>query len=331
MNTKKQIRRGTICGVLCYILWGSFPLYWKLLANVNPLEIIAHRIIWCFVFTVILCAILRQDFLKLMRDGRAIRFLFPAAILITINWGTYIYAVEVDRILETAIGYYINPLVSIVLGLIVFKERLTPMQMAAVALCVIGIGYFTISYESFPTFAIVLALSFGIYGAIKKKAGYPAIEALAVENMLMLLPAIILVVVLANVTGSHGFLAATPEGVDVRTTLLLVGGGVVTAIPLILFAKAANSIPLTLLGFIQYISPTIAMLLGVFVNGEPFTLAHGVCFGCIWCGLVLVAIDALLASRRVTPGKPDLLEAEQLVYDRQTASVDALTEVAQDR
>ncbi len=224
--------------------------------------------------------------------------------------GTYIYAVAVDRILETAIGYYINPLVSIVLGMIVFKERLTRLQVIAVALCIVGIGFFTVSYGSFPTFAIVLALSFGIYGAIKKKGGYPAVEALAVENTLMLIPALIFVAVLANVTGTHGFLGTTPVGVDWRTTVLLIGGGAVTAIPLILFAKAANSIPLTLLGFIQYISPTIAMLLGVFVNEEPFTLAHGVCFGYIWCGLALVGIDAVQASRKASVGQPSLLEQE---------------------
>lgn len=328
-NTRRQLRRGTLCGFLCYVLWGSFPLYWKLLANVDPLEIIAHRIIWCFVFTVLLCALLRQNFARLLRDRRALAFLLPAALLITLNWGTYIYAVAVDRILETAIGYYINPLVSIVLGMIVFKERLTRLQAIAVALCIIGIGFFTVNYGSFPVFAIVLALSFGLYGAIKKKGGYPAVEALAVENTLMLVPALIFVVAMANVTGSHGFLGMTAEGVDWRTTLLLIGGGAVTAIPLILFAKAANSIPLTLLGFIQYISPTIAMLLGVFVNGEPFTLAHGVCFGCIWCGLALVAVDAVRASRKASASQPSLLEQEQAAYDEETAQADALTQAAE--
>lgn len=328
-DTKQQIRRGTLCGILCYVMWGMFPLYWKLLSDVNPLEIIAHRIIWCFVFVILLCAILRQNFTKLLRDKRALRFLLPAAILITLNWSLYIYAVEIDRILETAIGYYINPLVSILLGMVIFKERLSRLQTIAVGFCIVGIGFFTINYGSFPWFAIGLALSFGIYGAIKKKAGYPAIEALAVENTLMVIPAIVLAVVLANITGVHGFMQATSEGINWSTTLLLVGGGVVTAIPLILFAKAANSIPLTLLGFIQYVSPTIAMLLGVFVNGEAFTLAHGVCFGCIWCGLALVAIDAVRASRSSSPDRPAQLEQEQAVYDAATAQADPLTEAGE--
>lgn len=323
---RRQVRKGVLAAFLCYALWGSFPLYWKLLANVDPLEIIAHRIIWCFVFVVILCAIMRQNFLPLLRDRRALRFLLPASVLITLNWGIYIYAVEIDRIVETAIGYYINPLVSIVLGLIVFRERLTPLQVAAVGLCIAGILLFTANYGQFPWIAISLAISFGLYGAVKKKGGYPAVEALAVESALMLVPALIVAVALAAATGSHGFLASTASSIDWRTTLLLIGGGVVTAAPLILFAKAANSIPLTLLGFIQYVSPTIALLLGVFVNGEAFTWAHAICFGCIWSGLALVGIDAIRAARKATPNAPTLIDQEQQAYDEETAARDPLTE-----
>lgn len=305
-DIQKQLRRGVLAAFLCYVLWGTFPLYWKLLSHVDPFEIIAHRIIWCFVFTVALCALMRLDFLRLLRDRRALRFLIPAALLVTLNWGLYVYAVSIDHIVETAIGYYLNPLVSIILGMLVFHERLSRLQAAAVALCAGGICFFTVNYGSFPWIAITLALSFGVYGAIKKKGGYPAVEALAVENTIMVVPALIFAVVLANATGAHGFLASAPDGIDWRTTLLLIGGGAVTAIPLILFAKAANSIPLTLLGFIQYVSPTIALLVGVFANGEPFTLAHAVCFGCIWSGLALVAVDALRSNR---------LEQEQRAYE----------------
>ena len=305
-DIQKQLRRGVLAAFLCYVLWGTFPLYWKLLSHVDPFEIIAHRIIWCFVFTVALCALMRLDFLRLLRDRRALRFLIPAALLITVNWGLYVYAVSIDHIVETAIGYYLNPLVSIILGMLVFQERLSRLQTVAVALCAGGICFFTVNYGSFPWIAITLALSFGVYGAIKKKGGYPAVEALAVENTIMVVPALIFAVVLANATGAHGFLASAPDGIDWRTTLLLIGGGAVTAIPLILFAKAANSIPLTLLGFIQYVSPTIALLVGMFANGEPFTLAHAVCFGCIWSGLALVAVDALRSNR---------LEQEQHAYE----------------
>lgn len=325
-DTRKQVRRGTLAAFLCYILWGMFPLYWKLLAHVDPLEIIAHRVIWCFVFVALLCAVMRQGFLRLLRDRRALRFLLPAAVLVTANWSIYVYAVSIDHIVETSIGYYINPLVSIVLGIVLFGERLTRLQGTAVALCALGIAFFTASYGSFPWIAVALAFSFGLYGAIKKKGGYPAVEALAVESTLMLVPAIAFAVGLAVATGSHAFLDATPERIDWATTLLLVGGGAVTAIPLILFAKAANSIPLTLLGFIQYVSPTTALLIGVFVNGEPFTLAHAVCFGCIWCGLALVGVDAVRASRAVdASGALTQAEQEQLAYDEETAALDPLT------
>lgn len=289
--TQSQRRAGIIAGIGCYVLWGVFPLYWKLLSSVDSIEIICQRIIWCCVFTVGLCLVMRYDFVGLLKQPRARRFLIPAAILITINWSVYIYAVQIDRVVETAIGYYLNPLVSIVLGIIVFKERLTLFQGIAVGLCAIGICAFSFGYGSFPWISIALALSFGVYGAVKKKGGYPAIEALAVENTIVVLPSILVAVVLANVTGAHGFLGDVQSAQGWATTGLLILGGVITAVPLILFARAANLIPLSLLGFIQFLSPTIALLIGVFVNGEAFTPAHAVCLGCIWAGLALVLFE----------------------------------------
>ncbi len=295
---QSRTRRGILAGFLCYILWGAFPLYWKLLDNVNSLEVICQRIIWCAVFSAVVCILGKWNFIALLKDRRALRFLVPAAVLITLNWSLYIFAVHIDRIVETSLGYYINPLVSILLGLVVFKERLTPLQWVAVALCCAGIVFFASSYGRFPWISLVLAISFGVYGAIKKKGGYPAVEAIAVESCIMAPLAVIVALGLALANGGQAFLGDpfTIEGWT--TTALLVGGGAVTAIPLILFAAAANTIPLTLLGFIQYISPTIALIIGVFVNGESFTLAHGVCFGCIWCGLALVAIDAIRKGRK---------------------------------
>ena len=289
-------KRGVAAAVFCYLLWGIFPLYWKLLAEVDSLEIIAHRIIWCFATTVIFCAAARLDLRGLLKTPRAWRYLVPAAIIITLNWSIYIFAVNIGRVVETAIGYYINPLVSVVLGIVVFGERLSALKGAAVTLCTIGVAFFTISYGQFPWIAIALAMSFGVYGAIKKKAGYPAITALAFENTVMVLPAILFAIALAHVTGTHAFAADLDTSHGVYLTALLVIGGPATAIPLILFAKAANSIPLSLLGFIQYLSPTMALLTGVFLFGEPFTLAHGVCLGCIWSGIALVIVDTVRAN-----------------------------------
>ncbi|MBQ9001061.1 MAG: EamA family transporter RarD [Eggerthellaceae bacterium] len=286
-----QQRRGIAAGIACYVLWGTFPLYWKLLDSVSPLEVIAHRIIWCFATTVLVCAVARLDLPGLLRQPRAWKFLVPAALFITLNWSVYIYAVDIDHVVETAIGYYINPLVSILLGVVVFRERLSRVRVAALALCAVGVVFFTVNYGQFPWIALVLAFSFGIYGALKKAAGYPATTALAFESTVMVVPSIVFAVVLANVTGEHTF------GSDPALTALLVLAGPATAIPLILFARAANAIPLSLLGFIQYLSPTIALLTGVFLFGEPFTVAHAVCLGCIWAGLALVTFETLRRPR----------------------------------
>lgn len=295
---KRRTQRGVLAAMFCYALWGFLPLYWKLLDGVNSFEVIAQRIIWCFVFTTLICIVGKWDFVSLLKSPRALKFLVPASILITVNWSTYIFAVDIDRIVETSIGYYMNPLISILLGLIVFKERLTPLQWAAVGLCTAGLAFFTVSYGQFPWISVTLALSFGIYGAVKKKGGYPPVETIAVESALMTPIALAFAIAFAFATGSHGFLGDTSTLEGWETTALLVCGGAVTAVPLILFATAANTIPLALLGFLQYLSPTIALLIGVFVNGEPFTLAHAVCFGCIWCGLALVGADAIRHARK---------------------------------
>lgn len=292
-----QERRGLCAGLLCYVLWGLFPLYWNLLADVNPFEVIAHRFIWCFATTAMVCAVAHLGLRKLLRTPRAWRYLVPAALVIAFNWSVYIWAVTNGHVVESAIGYYINPLVSILLGVVAFGERLTRLQVVATALCCVGVVFFTVSYGQFPWIAISLAVSFGVYGAIKKRAGYPATVSLAFENTVMLVPAVAFACVLAAMTGEHAFASDLGSAHGILTTALLVLGGPVTAVPLILFAKACVSIPLSLLGFIQYVSPTIALVSGVFFFGEPFTVAHAVCLGCIWCGLALVGYETIRAAR----------------------------------
>lgn len=291
-------KRGVFAGIFCYTLWGLLPIFWKLLSEVDPLEIISHRIIWCFACTITVCLVAHLGLGKLLRQPRAWRYLVPAALFITLNWSIYIYAVSVDHIVETSIGYYINPLVSILLGLVLFRERLSMLQTIAVGFCAVGVTYFTVGYGQFPWMAVALAVTFGVYGAIKKRAGYPAITSIAFENLVMVVPAIIFAVVFAHITGTHAFASDLDAAHGRYLTALLVIAGPVTAVPLILFARAANSIPLSLIGFIQYVSPTLSLITGVFIYGEPFTFAHAVCFGCIWCGLALVAIDAFYRNRR---------------------------------
>ena len=294
----EEERKGLLVGIACYLLWGVCPLYWKLLGSVDSLEIIAQRIIWCTVLTVAACLVARLDLGSLLRSKRAWKFLVPASPLCTFNWGLYIYAVMIERVVETAIGYYINPLVSILLGIVIFRERLTKPQGLAVGLCVAGVIFFTVSYGSFPWISLGLAFSFGVYGAVKKKAGYPAVQALAMENIVIIMPTIAFAVGLAVASGQHAFLGDTASAHGWAITLLLVGGGAVTAVPLLLFSHAANKVPLSYMGFIQFLSPTTALLLGVFLFGEPFTASHAVLLGCIWAGLALVTGEQLLAARK---------------------------------
>lgn len=292
----REEKRGILAGIFCYVLWGLFPAYWKLLDEVNPAEIIVHRIIWCFVTTALIVLIARLDMHSLIRSRRAWRILVPAAVLVTINWSIFIVGISIDHIVETAIGYYLNPLVTIIFGVVFFRERLTRIQLLAVTLCAIGLAYFTWSYGHFPWIAVGLALTFSAYGALKKKGGYPPVEALAFENAIIVLPTIAAAFIIAHVTGSHAFLASTsPHGWWL--TVLLIVAGPVTALPLIFFARAANDIPLSLLGFIQYLSPTLSLLLGVLAYGEPFTLAHAVCLGLIWTAIVLVSVETVTAGR----------------------------------
>lgn len=245
----REERHGLVSGFFCYVFWGLCPIFWKLLSEVDSLEIIAQRIIWCFATAVIACAIGKLGFKEMLREKRAWKYLVVSALLITVNWSLYIYAVNSGNVIETAIGYYINPIVSIVLGVFIFGERLTRLQGIALGLCVFGILFFTFNYGKFPWIAIALALSFGAYGAVKKKANYAATPALAFESMVMLVPSIIFAVVLAHLTGTHAFLGDTTSIHGWYITLLLVLAGPVTAVPLILFSNAAIKIPLSLLGF----------------------------------------------------------------------------------
>ncbi len=295
---RSEAKRGALAAAACYCIWGFCPLFWSLLGNMDSVEIIGQRIVWSLVLTVVACKfILKVDFVALLRDARARRFLIPSGLLIMVNWSLYIVAMVTNRVVEASLGYYINPLVTIVLGLVVFRERLTPLQVAATVLSAAGVIYFAVDYGSFPWMALALALTFGVYGAVKKRGGYPAVPSIAVEGVVALPFAIVALVAIA-VVGRSAFFSPDMSLAAWQTRALLVLTGPITAVPLILFATAANKTPLSLIGFIQYISPTISLLSGVFVLGEPFTSAHMVCFACIWAGAVLVVIDAIRSRAR---------------------------------
>ncbi len=274
-----------------YLLWGLFPLYWPLLEPAAPVEILAHRIVWSLVFLVALLAV-TSGFAWVRRLGpRAAGLLALAAVLVSVNWGVYIYGVNSDQVVETSLGYFINPLVTVVLAMVFLHERLRRRQTLALAVAAAGVLVLTVDYGRVPWIALTLACSFGLYGFVKNRAGVDGPQSLAVETAVIVLPAAAYLVWLGG-TGSGTF---TTEGAG--HTALLVGAGVVTALPLMLFGAAAVRIRLSTLGLLQYLTPTIQFLIGVVFYGEPMPLSRLAGFALVWVALVIFMLDALDASR----------------------------------
>ncbi|KAB1129361.1 EamA family transporter RarD [Micromonospora sp. AMSO12t] len=288
------LRLGYLYGFVAYLLWGFFPLYLRLMRPAGPLEILAHRIVWSVVFVALLLAAMRNvGFLRaLLRRPRALAGIGVAAALIAVNWGTYIYGVTSERVVETALGYFINPLVVVLLGVTVLRERMRPTQWVALGIGGLAVAVLTVDYGRLPYLALVLAFSFAGYGLAKKQLGLPAAEGLFVESAVLALPALAYV----------GWLAARGEGtfgeVSVGHTLLLVSAGAATAIPLLLFAGAANRLPLTGLGMIQYLAPILQLGCGVLIFHEPMPPARIAGFALVWAALIVFTVDAVRNSRR---------------------------------
>ncbi len=282
MEHNRESAVGTAYAVAAFTLWGLLTLYWDLLEHVPAWEILAHRLFWtCVSVNALLIVSGRWRVPRLLRDARLRRRLALTGVLLGANWFTYIYAVNVGRVLDASMGYYINPLVSVLLGTLVLGERLSLFQKAAVTLAAAGVIIIGIHYGVVPWIALVLAGSFGFYGLIKKQMGLRPLTALAAETT-FLAPIGLAVVAVLGTTGDGAFIAG-----GVSTTLLLLVSGAATALPLYWFAHGASRIPLSRVGFIQYIAPTIMLLIGVFLFGEPFTIAEGVSFGLIWSGLAI--------------------------------------------
>lgn len=292
MNFKSgnQSFKGILFGTGAYVLWGFLPVYWKLLQQVPPLEVLAHRIVWSLVFLLTLLMVtgrfpaFLQEVKSLIQQPRKLLGIFLAAMVLNFNWGTYIWAVSSNQIIQTSLGYYINPLISVLLGILFLKEKLSLWQLVAFILAFIGVLSLTIQYGTFPWVALSLALSFGVYGLLKKLVNTGSITGLTLETMLTSILAFTYLAYISNM-GSSTFHPAFHS-----TNLLLMGAGVVTATPLILFAAGARRLPLFAIGFLQYISPTLSLLLGVFVYHEPFTRSHLRAFGIIWAGLLIFSL-----------------------------------------
>lgn len=289
-----ESRRGLLFGVGAYGLWGVFPLYFPLLKPSGPVEILAHRILWsALVMAVLVLALRRRAALRdLLRDRRTTLLLLLAAATITANWGTYIYGVNSERVVETSLGYFINPLVTVLMGVLVLGERLRAVQWSALAIGFVAVAVLTWDYGRPPWVALVLAFSFGTYGLAKKTAGVGAIESLAVETSLVAPFALVFLIWL----GSSGDAHFASEGVG--HVLLLMLSGIVTAVPLLLFGGAATRMTMTSLGLLQYLAPILQFALGITVLGEHMPAGRWIGFALVWLALSVFTWDAIRERRR---------------------------------
>jgi chloramphenicol-sensitive protein RarD len=277
-------RLGYLFGLGAYLSWGFFPLYFKLLRPSGAVEILAHRVIWSAAFVALLLIATRR-----LRRLRVVPGILLAAVLIAINWGTYIYGVNTDRVVETSLGYFITPLVMAVLGVLVLRERLRPAQWAAVGVGAVAVAVLTVDYGQPPYIALVLGASFSSYALIKKRIALPAAEGLLVESSALALPA----AVYLGVLGGRGDTTFHGPG----HTALLVLAGVITAVPLLLFAGAANRIPMIGLGILQYVAPIIQLASGVLIFHEPMPEARLAGFALVWVALAIFTADAVRKAR----------------------------------
>lgn len=287
------MNKGFWYAVGAYFTWGLFPMYWKALAQVPALQLLGHRIVWSFLFMMILLLVLRQgkSFRAEIASPRVLLVYGIAAVFLAINWLTYVWAVNAGFIVETSLGYFINPLLSMLLGVVILRERLRPFQWIPVGLAAAGMLYLTFAYGNFPWIGLTLALSFGIYGFVQKVAPLNSLHSVALETMILFLPAV-LYLLYTEFAGQGLFLHADP-GSD----LLMIGAGAVTAIPLLMFAAATQRITLFLIGVLQYIAPTMYFLLGVLVYGEQLTAERLTGFVIIWIALILFAVEGYLSHR----------------------------------
>jgi chloramphenicol-sensitive protein RarD len=289
-----QHRLGVVAGFSAYALWGVFPLVFRLLEEVSPVEILFHRIGWSLVVVLAVLAVQRRfgELATLVRHRRSLRRLALAAVFISVNWLTYIWAVNSGHVVDAALGYYVNPLITVALGVVVLHERLRPAQRVALGFGAASVVVLTVANGRVPWIALVLACSFATYGYLKKDAGAAALTSLAIETA-VLAP---LAVVGLSVFAAQGELSFT-NGSAWRD-LLLTGLGVVTAVPLLLFATAATRIPLSMLGLLQYVTPTMQLLCGVLLLGEDLPPERLVGFVLVWIALTVLATDAIRSERR---------------------------------
>lgn len=282
---------GALYALAAFTSWGLLPVYWKHLAGVPALEILMHRVAGTVVFACLLLTLSRRwDEVRVaLRSRRSLAALAASSLFIAINWLTFIWAVGAGEIVATSLGYYLNPLVNVALGVLVLRERLRPLQFVAVAIAAAGVAYFTAAQGGLPWISLLLAISFALYGLLRKTVAVASLAGLAIETA-VLAPLAIAGIAWREGHGSGAF--ARSEELSAAVPWLLAGAGTVTAIPLVWFASAARRLRLATIGLFQYIAPSLSLLLAVFLYGEPFTRAHAVAFACIWTALALYSIES---------------------------------------
>jgi len=298
------MNKGVLYGVGAYVLWGFFPIYWKLLHEVPALQVIGHRISWSFILLAVYILVAKQwqEFRSVAFKPKTIAIYSIAAVLLSFNWLIYVWGVNAGFIVETSLGYFINPLLSVLLGVVFLRERLRPMQWIPVGLAAIGVIYLTFIYGRPPWIALSLAFTFGFYGFVKKLSPLGSLYGLTLETGI-LFPLALIYIAMVGLNGSGAFLQ-NGTLVDV----FLIGAGLVTTIPLLMFASAAKQIPLTVVGLLQFIAPTLQFLIGVFLYKEPFDLAHFIGFAIVWTALIIFAVESYLANRASIQPIPELGE-----------------------
>ncbi|MBW4656293.1 MAG: EamA family transporter RarD [Kaiparowitsia implicata GSE-PSE-MK54-09C] len=287
------VNAGILYAVLAYGAWGMFPLYWKLFGQTPAVEVLSHRVVWSMVFLIGLIVVQRRggELAAVVRSPTTLTMLLTSALLLTVNWGIYIYGVNSDRVVETSLGYFINPLVTVLLGALFLKERLSRWQWAAVGLAAVGVTYFVGQFGAVPWIALSLACTFALYGLLRKLAPVAPLLGLAVET-LMMTPLALGAIAHWSLAGTSNFTASP------GLTAVFIGAGLITSMPLLWFNNAAKRLPLSTLGFFQYIAPSLQLMLGVFLYGEAFTLTHALTFGCIWTALLLYSTHSWMLANR---------------------------------
>lgn len=294
------MNRGVLYALSAYLMWGVFPIYFKAVQGVPPTEVLAHRVLWSLVFVALLLAATRNGrWLLKLREASVRRTFIASALLVSVNWAIYIWAVQAERVVDASLGYFINPLVNVLIGALFLHERLRPMQWAAVLLAAAGVAWLTWQAGAPPWIGLALALTFASYGLLRKTAPLGALEGLAIETAL-LTPFALAWLLWLGWTGASVFVAGVDStgGASPWQSLLLVLAGPITAIPLLLFAAGARRIPFTTLGLLQYVGPTLQLLLGVYLYREPFEVAKLAGYAAIWLALAVFSVDSLWLAWR---------------------------------